>query len=157
FSLGNLQAYYVPIGSLDAKNLAITAFSTRRNESHPEEKQAFVQVANFTSEAQKPVVEIELDGSLLDAKEVSVPAGDSSGVVFPLANAPAGKLRARLKYDLDGHGQHDVLAQDDTAFAALNDVKPGRVLLVTPGNTTLQVALATTRSGRLANIDLKTP
>ena len=101
FSLGTLEPIYVPIGSLDAKNLAITAFSTRRSESKPEEKQAFVQVANFTQAAQKAVVELELDGSLLDAKEVEVPAGETSGVVLPLANAPAGKLTARLKYELD--------------------------------------------------------
>src|SRR5207302_308310 len=90
FSLGNLKAYYVPIGSLDAKNLAITAFSTRRSESKPEEKQAFVQVANFTEARQKIVVEIALDGALLDAKDVEVPAEETSGLAFPLANAPAG-------------------------------------------------------------------
>ncbi len=157
FSLGHLQAYYVPLGSMDARNLAITAFSTRRGETRPEEKQAFVQVANFTQEAQKPVVELELDGSLLDAKEVAVPAGEIGGVVFPLATAPAGKLTARLRYDLDTPDKRDALQQDDVAYAPINDAKPGRVLLVTPGNVALQVALATTRSGRLANIELKTP
>ena len=88
---------YVPIGSLEAKNLAITAFSTRRSEAKPEERQAFVQVANFTDEPQKAVVELQLDGKFLDAKEVEVPAGESSGVVFPLADAPAGKLTARVE------------------------------------------------------------
>jgi hypothetical protein len=158
FSLGsNLKAIYVPIGSLDAKNLAITAFTTRRSESKPEEKQAFVQMANYTPAAQKVVVEVELDGSLLDAKEVSMPAGEMSGVVFPLANAPAGKLAARLKYELDSPNKRDVLEQDDVGYAALNDAKPGRVLVVTPANVALQVALATQRAGRLANIQLKTP
>ena len=38
FSLGNLTPFYVPIGSLDAKNLAITAFSTRRSEEHRDEE-----------------------------------------------------------------------------------------------------------------------
>src|SRR3954468_23372660 len=63
FSLGNLKPFYVPIGSFEAQNLAVTGFTTRRDESKPEEKQAFVQVGNFTSAAQKPVVEVELDGS----------------------------------------------------------------------------------------------
>ena len=54
FALGNLRGanpenpedppIYVPIGSLEAQNLAITAFSTRRGEARPEERQAFVQV-----------------------------------------------------------------------------------------------------------------
>ena len=113
FSLGNLKPFYVPIGSLEAKNLAITAFSTRRSEAKPEERQAFVQVANFTEAAQKVVVELQLDGSFLDAKEVEVPAGESSGVVFPLADAPAGKLTAQLKYELDTPTKRDALAQDD--------------------------------------------
>src|SRR3954462_1976270 len=91
FSLGqNLKPFYVPIGTFEAQNLAITGFSTRRDESRPEEKQAFVQEANFTSEAQKPMVEVEQSGSFLDAKKANVPAGEMSGVVFPLANAPVG-------------------------------------------------------------------
>jgi hypothetical protein len=157
FSLGTLDPIYVPIGSFDVKNLAITAFSTRRSESKPEEKQAFVQVANFTQAAQKAIVELELDGSLLDAKEVQVPAGETSGVALPLANAPAGKLTARLKYELDTPSKRDALVQDDVGFAAINDAKPGRVLVVTPGNVALQVALATQRSGRLANIQFQNP
>jgi hypothetical protein len=157
FALGNLKANYVPIGSLDAKNLAVTALSTRRSESKPEEKQAFVQVANFTDAAQKPTVELELDGELIDAKEVDVPAGESSGLVFPLEHAAAGKLTARLKYELDTPSKRDALEQDDVGFAPVNDAKPGRVLVVTPGNVALQVALATQRSGKLANIEIKTP
>src|SRR6476659_4542350 len=157
FSLGTLEQIYVPIGSFDAKNLAITAFSTRRSESKPEEKQAFVKVANFTQAAQKAVVELELDGSLLDPKEVDVPAGETSGVVLPLANAPAGELTARLKCELDTPSKRDVFEQDDVGYAAINDAKPGRVLVVTPGNVALQIALATQRSGRLANIQFQAP
>src|SRR6185503_9764950 len=103
------------------------------------------------------IVELELDGSLLDAKEVDMPAGESNGVVLPLANAPAGKLTARLKYELDTQSKRDALEQDDVGYAAINDAKPGRVLVVTPGNVALQAALATLRSGRLANIQLQAP
>jgi hypothetical protein len=157
FSLGNLKPVYVPIGSLEAKNLAITAVATRRSESKPEERQAFVQVANFTGEPQKTVVEIVHDGHFLDAKEVEVPGGESSGLVFPLANAPAGKLTAKLKYDLGEGVTHDALAQDDLGYAALNDAKPGRVLVITPGNLALEVSLATKRAGRLGEIQIKAP
>jgi hypothetical protein len=157
FSLGNLKPFYIPIGSFEAKNLAITAFSTRRSDAKPEERQAFVQVANFTEAAQSAVVEIQLDGEFLDAKQVEVPPGESSGVVFPLADAPAGKLTARLKYEMDTPTKRDASDQDDTGFAALNDAKPGKVLIVTPGNVALEVALATERAGRLANVEFKTP
>jgi hypothetical protein len=157
FSLGNLKPYYIPLGSIEAKNLAITTFSTRRSDARPEERQAFVQVSNFTDTAQKATVQLELDGSFLDAKEVQVTAGEASGVVFPLADAPAGKLTARLKYELDTPTKRDVLEQDDVGYAALNDAKPGRVLVVTPGDVALEVVLATQRAGKLANIELKKP
>jgi hypothetical protein len=157
FSLGNLKPVYVPIGSLEAENLAITTLSTRRSEARPEERQAFAQVTNFTDEPQSAIVELELDGAFLDAQELEVPAGQSSGVVFPLADAPAGALTARLKYTLGSSSQHDALRLDDVAYAALNDATPGRVLVVTPGNTALEVALATKEAGQLADIRLATP
>jgi hypothetical protein len=157
FALGNLKPLYVPIGSLDAQNLAITAFTTRRSEASPDERQAFVQVANFSPEQISVTVELQLDGQFLDARQVNVPAGESSGLVFDLADAPAGKLTARLKYELGAPAQHDVLEQDDIAYAALNDARPGRVLVVTPGNVALEVALATERAARLARIEFNSP
>jgi hypothetical protein len=156
FSLGNLEARYVPIGSFDAENLAITAVATRRSDAKPEERQAFVQVTNFTDEPESTVVEISLDGHFLDAKEVEVPAGESVGVVFPLADA-TGKLTANLKYDLGDGVTRDALAQDDIGYAALNDAKPGHVLAVTPGNVALELSLATKRAGRLGDIQIKAP
>lgn len=157
FALGNLKPFYIPIGSLDAQNLAITAFSTRRSEARPEQRQAFVQVTNFTDATQSTVIELQLDGEFLDAKQVEVPAGESSGVAFPLVDARAGKLSARLKYELSTPTKHDVLEQDDVGYAALNESDPGKVLVVTPGNTALEITLATERAGRLAEINLKTP
>jgi hypothetical protein len=167
FSLGNLRGLnpddpedppvYVPIGSFEAKNLAITNFTTRRSETKPEERQAFVQVTNFTDSPQAVDVEIQLDGKFLDAKQVEIKPGESSGAVFPLADAPAGKLTATLKYQVDTPTKLDALRQDDTGFAALNDAKPGRVLVVTPGNVALETALATERMGKLGSIEFKTP
>ena len=161
FSLGNLKPVYVPIGSFDAANLAITTLATRRNESRPEEQQAFVQVANFTDKPQKATVELSLDGQFLDAREVEIPAGESAGAVFPLENRPAGGLTARLKYQLDyqsgGGGSHDALAQDDVAYAALGDAAHGKVLVVTPGDVALEVAIQTEEAKRLADVRIAPP
>jgi hypothetical protein len=157
FSLGNLQPVYVPIGSFEAENLAITAFATRRNESQPEQRQAFVQVANFTASPQKAIVELTLNGQFLDARAVEVPPGESAGTVFPLAGVREGGLTARLKYELDSGKPKDALAQDDVGFAALNDLATGKVLVVTPGNMALEIALATERAGRLADIRIAKP
>ncbi|MCI0491725.1 MAG: BatA and WFA domain-containing protein [Planctomycetes bacterium] len=157
FSLGNLKPVYVPVGSLDARNLAITAFTTRRSDIRPEERQAFAQVANFTEEPRAVIVEVQLDGEFLDAKQVDVPAGETSGILFPLADAPAGALTATLKYELDGESTRDALRQDDLGYAALNNATPGKVLVVTPGNVGLEVALGTERAGRLADIEFQQP
>lgn len=156
FSLGNLTAIYAPVGSLSAENLAITALATRRGDVRPEERQAFVQVANLTGTDQSVEVVLTLDNQFLDAQGIDVPAGVTNGAVFPLANAPAGALRARLRYEL-GTGPTDALPLDDNAYAALNDALTGRVLVVTPGNPLLETALATERSGRLSQIELQTP
>jgi hypothetical protein len=157
FSLGNLNPFYVPVGTFEAENLALATFSTRRSETHPEQRQAFVQVANYSDAEQSVVVEIEHDGHFLDAREAQVPAGETSGIVFPLADAPAGPLVARLKYKLVTPTGRDVFQQDDVAYAALNDAKPGRVLVVSPGNKALEVALGTQRAARLGIIQLATP
>jgi hypothetical protein len=157
FSLGNLKPVYVPFGSFDAENVAITAFSTRRSESKPEERQAFAQVTNYTEEPRKVTVQVLLDGNFFDAKDVDIPAGESAGVAFALTNSQPGELTAELKGSAESASMRDVLAQDDSGYAALNDAKPGRVLVVTPGNVALEVALATERAGKLGNIEFKTP
>ncbi|MEM6330882.1 MAG: BatA and WFA domain-containing protein [Planctomycetota bacterium] len=156
FALGELSPIYVAVGAADAGNLAVTAFNTRRNPARPEEKQAFVQVANFTEQAQDVVVELLLDGRFLDARSAQAPAGGSASYTFPLGAAPAGKLEARIDADsLAAAG--DRLAEDNNAFAAIDDVDPGRVLLVTPGNVVVETALSTARAGRLGGIEQVRP
>ena len=160
FSLGNLRPQFLPIGSFEGQNLAITAFNTRRNEERPELQQAFVQVANFSEQEQKTVVEIKLDKQLLDAAELTIPANGIASATFQLAGESEGALVAKL--DIPAEFQ-DRLALDNEAYAILSQRSDGRVLLVTPGNTTLEAALATKRGNRLAKIEkvapevLKTP
>ena len=154
FSLGNLQAKYLPIGSVEANNLAITAFNTRRNDSRPEDRQAFVQVANFSEAPQTGTVQLFLDGQLRDAAEVAVPAGDVVGTTFNLGDAPTGKLEARLDPPAD---LKDRLKLDNRGYAVLDPQKQTRVLLVTPGNNALELALTTGRAKRLGKVDKISP
>jgi hypothetical protein len=154
--LGDLRPVYVPVGSFDAPNLAITAVSARRNADRPEQQQLFVQIANFTSESQKATVEVSLDGRFLDAAEVEVSAGEAAGVVFPLADGAICEVTARLSYRLDG-ASRDSLRQDDVGYAALNDVGAGRVLVASPGDAPLELALSTARAKRMARVDFVSP
>ncbi|QDU57699.1 vWA domain-containing protein [Aeoliella mucimassa] len=157
FSLGNLQPqFFVPLGTREANNLAITAFSTRRSESRPDERQAFIQVSNFSTDEQTSVVELSHNGTFLDAQEVTVPSGEARGVTFALAGVESGKLEAKLS-STALKAMSDALAIDNKAYAAVNDTSAGRVLLVTPGNKVLMTALSTERIKRYADVEIATP
>jgi len=154
FSLGNLRPRFLPIGSFTSQNLAITAFNARRNEERPELLQAFVQVANFSEQSQTAVIELTLNDRLLDAAELKVPAGSAASSTFNLSGESEGILRSQL--DLPNTFA-DALALDNRAHVVLTKNSNGRVLLVTPGNTTLESALSTTRANRLAKVDKLSP
>lgn len=154
FSMGNLQPKYLPIGSFDANNLAITAFNTRRNDARPEDRQAFVQVSNLSDEPQTSTVELYHDGQLLDAAEVTIPDGDVTGVTFNLGAAATGKLEARLTPPAE---LNDRLPIDNRGYAVLDPQKQSRILLVTPGNNALQLALTTGRAQRLGKVEVVSP
>ncbi|RIK87949.1 MAG: hypothetical protein DCC67_01150, partial [Planctomycetota bacterium] len=154
FSLGNLRPKYLPIGSFDANNLAVTALNTRRNENRPEQRQAFVQVANFSDAERTATVELYLDGRLLDAAELKIAAGDAAGTTFNLLEASAGRLEARLAPAPDAG---DRLALDNVAYAVLDPPRQARVLLATPGNTPLELALTTQRAERFGKVEKIAP
>jgi len=154
FSLGNLRPKYLPLGTFEANNLAITAFNTRRNDSRPELRQAFVQVANFSDSEQTVAVELFLNGQLLDAVEIKTPAGDVVGTTFNLGDVATGRLEARLDPPEDFG---DRLKLDDVAYAVLDPQKQTRVLLVTPGNRALELALSTQRTRRLGKVEKVAP
>lgn len=158
FSLGNLKPqFYIPLGQRDSANLAITAFSTRRSENNPEQRQAFTQVSNFSESDRTAVVELEHDGGFLDAEEIEVPAGEARGVTFSVSQVSAGKLTAKLT-EKSGEGESaDALAIDNRAYAAVNDSASGRVLLVTPGNKLLATVFDTERIKRYAEVEQAEP
>ena len=85
FSPGNLDPKYIPIGTgAGAANIAIVAFSTERNAEKPDQLQAFGRLENYGLEDVKLDVSLFLNGELLDASNVSVPAQGSAGVQFSL-------------------------------------------------------------------------
>ena len=154
FSLGNLNPLFLPIGTFEAANLAITAFNTRRVEDRPDQQQAFVQVANFSNEDRTVVVELYLDDNLVDAANLKLSAGGVGSTNFTLAQEAAGELRAQL--DIPA-GFEDMLAADNKAYCALENRSDGRVLLVTPRNNHLERALSTERADRFAKVEKIAP
>ncbi|TWT99423.1 hypothetical protein Pla108_03600 [Botrimarina colliarenosi] len=160
FALGNLDPIYVPLGSGKTNNLAITALETRRSESELGQLQAFVQAANYGAEPVDAIVEVRRGERLVDARRLSIPAGETAGATLAIgeANSAAGEgaLEARLSRETL-EGANDRLEVDDVAFAAINDNKASRVLLVTSGNIAVEQALTTGRVDRLGEVTIEPP
>ncbi|REK17526.1 MAG: VWA domain-containing protein [Planctomycetota bacterium] len=150
FRLGNLQPVYVPIGSPAPANVGITAFNTRRREDDSQHVQAFGRLQNFGPADLKADVELYHDDALLDSTEVELDAGGSGGVVFDLGELPTGTLRLQA-------GSGGALALDDQAWGAVEPPSRARVLLVTPGNDALELALATESALELAEFEVTSP
>jgi hypothetical protein len=150
FSLGALKPVFVPMGDPSAGNMAIVAFSVRRNEDRPDRLQAFGRVENFGGEEGRTTAELYLDGALIDASQIAVKARDSTGVAFDLTDRESGVLELRLS-------QKDPLEADNHAWAVINQPKPAKVLFVTTGNEPWEKALATEGATKIAEVRLAKP
>jgi hypothetical protein len=150
FSLGNLTPKFIPIGSPDPQNVAIVALSAERNPERPDQMQAFARLENSGSRDAHGTASLYLNDSLIDAANVHVPAGEAAGVQFTLGQQDRGVLR------LDWE-EPDDLSLDNTAHAPLNPAREARVLLVTPGNDALQIALATDEVFTTASVAVADP
>ncbi len=160
FVLGRLRPVYVPIGAAGTQNLAITALQTRRNDLQPGQSQAYVQAANYSDQRAEAVIVLRRGGRLVDARKIAIPAGEAAGATLPIGDTvPAdgeGVLEARIASE-SLEMLRDRLAIDDVAYAALNDVQPSRVLLVTSGNVAVEQALTTGRADRSGEVTVEPP
>ena len=150
FNLGNLIPTYVGIGSSDPQNLAITAFSAERNLENPRQVQAFATVVNLGSQTVETSATLSLDGEFLDATSVSLAAGDQTGVSFSIESDEAVQLK--LKLDAE-----DDLSTDNIAFAGLSPLRNVNVLVVTPGNTPLELGLQTNKAAKICASEFVSP
>jgi len=150
FSLGNLKPIFVPIGTASAANVGIEAFSVGRSETRRDQLQAFARLENFGTASASVMVELFLDGRLQNADRFEIAAGESHGVAFPLGDVESGALRLKATT-----GDH--LAVDDEAFAVITPPRRAKVLLVTPGNEPLALALQTKSVAEIAEVQLESP
>ena len=121
------------IGSTDA-NQAIAALSALRR-SGGAQLDLFVAVSNPSEAEAVRRLEIHADGALVDARELTIPAGERSEALITTVPAAARTIEARLAGE-------DALATDDRAFAVVAGQGTTRALLVSDGNSYLENALA---------------
>ncbi|WP_442511060.1 vWA domain-containing protein [Novipirellula sp. SH528] len=150
FDLGNLTPTYIPIGSGDVTNLAITAFSAERNIEKPEQVQIFATILNLGTDQASATATLTLDDELLDASSVDLPVGEQAGLSFSIESEEA--ISLKLALDIK-----DDLAVDNVAYAALTPMRNVSVLVVTPGNTPLEIALSTSKAGKICQSEFVPP
>ncbi len=148
--LGNLTAEYIPIGTAEANNLAILAFTVERNLEKGGRIEAFARVQNFGNSAASARVSLSLDGMLIDASDVEIDSLSSTGVSFELGEVNEGKLQLELEVD-------DDLEFDNVAFAGLDPPRQLEMLVVSDGNTALEAALATKQAQDLVAVRMLEP
>jgi len=150
FALGHLDPKFIPIGSPEAANVGIVAFSAQRSESSPDRLQAFARLENFGPSAAKVSADLYLDGRLVDADQIEVSPGEPQGVAFDITAVDAGILRLKIK-------AKDHLKLDDEAWLVLSPPRRAKVLLVTPGNEPLKMAMQTKSAREIAEVQIESP
>lgn len=129
---------YVPVGQ-GSDNRAILALAVRDGAQGP---QIFVRVANFDDEEATALVELEVDGQLFDARQLTLPPRSEEGLAVTGLPLDANQVTARL---IGG----DALLVDDVAWTVRATSQPVQVLFLSPGNVFLERAL-----GLLPNVEV---
>jgi hypothetical protein len=156
FKLGNLEPIYVKVAGDEQKNLAIGHFSTDVNPEKPGKIEAFARIENFSPDEATVEASLLLNGTLLDAQKITVPPrGErglpgASGAKFEMQEIESGIL----KLSIDAK---DNLPVDNAAYAVVNLPRPAKVLVITPGNDALELALGTDEAKKIADIFLSEP
>ncbi len=149
-ALDSLNLRYESVGGKTTKNLAIVAMSAQRIEPSNEDVELFATIANLGTEAASSSVSLSINGELADADQVSLEPGDETGVTFQLKSQPL--LRMALSID-----NSDDLLVDNRAFTALAPLRTVSVLLVTPDNKPLELALSTGEAAKLCVVEVVPP
>lgn len=117
-------------------NVGITSLAVRRMYQGAFHYQAFVSLVNHAAEAQRFRFLLDVDGSVIAERDVTLEPKVRRAMVVPFTHDGGGLVRARLGVD-------DDLAADNTAWAVLPPPRKIQVLLVSSGNLFLEKALRT--------------
>lgn len=130
---------YVAVGRA-ADNTAITALALRDT---PQGPQLFLGLANLGSKEAAGLLNIEIDGRPWDAREIRMAPGEEPTLTLPDLPLDTAQVTVTLKID-------DLLAADNTAWAARAPGAGAATLLVSNGNSFLEKALGLIPQVRLA-------
>lgn len=178
FQIGNLDPIFQKIGSETCGNVAIVAFSTGHHPDKPEKVEAFARIENFGFKPATMEASLFINGTLADAQKVSLPArqfkvgknAEGNEEILPQVPAVAGlkfELARTAELEKDGilrleikplgTDVEDYLPADNKAYAVVSAPRPAKVLLATPGNDALMLALSTSESQKIATLSIVEP
>ena len=163
FALGHLEPKFVPIGSPEARNVGITAFSVRRNEAKPDRLQAFARLENFGREPVSVSTELLLGRSFDRRRPGRTDSRREPGRFLRSGGGGVGRAETEVdrqecrsswtdKNCRSSWKAADHLALDDVAYAVISPPRRSRVLLVTPGDEPLRLALQTKEAAEIADV-----
>jgi len=127
-----------------ANNLGITTLDVRANPEDATKRAIYASVVNFSTNTLQTELELRFEDRLLEARPLSIPAGETSPQVFLASQSKDGVFTVHLT-------AKDDLAADNQASIVSQLPQPVKVLLVTRGNRFLEKAF-----GAAANVQLTT-
>ncbi len=145
FALGNLTPVYIAVGSPRPDNVGVMAFSVERNPAKPGQLEAFARFENSGEEEVSSDVTLSVDGRLADAGRLVLSKKSEGAIRFDLGNIEEGVLKIDWQ-------RSDQLNLDNSASVVFGIPRRARVLLVTPGNESLRLALSTPEARKIADV-----
>ena len=112
--------------------------------------QAFATVVNLGTEPIETTATLSMNGQFLDAETVAVEPGDQTGLSFTIESEEAATLEIKLD-------SKDHLLVDNVAYAGLTPLQSVSVLLVTDGNTPLELGLKTPKTSKICVSEVVSP
>ena len=131
-----------------ASNAAITAFDIRRDWRSQGRYEAYVEVANYSTEPKQVTLTVELGTTRIFERPISVNADEIVRQSLPFEAGEGGVVRAAI---VAGGG--DAVPQDDEAFAWVASARPSAVTLVTRRNPPLETLLSFDGTVRVNRIE----
>ena len=115
-------------------NLGIVSLDVKANPENPAQRAVFASVNNFSGVPVESLLELRLDGELVETKSISAGPTNTTPVVFLANQSQDGVFTVRLTQS------DDLLADNEASVVSLLP-EPVRVLLVSRGNRFLEKAI----------------
>lgn len=120
-------------------NVAITSFDVRKSQKN-DNYQAFVQVQNFGTKSVEIILELSINGEVIeeDLRLVELGPGGVQGIVFDQLVMESGIIKAHISIEQG----NDYLKTDNSSWFVISRTLKKKICLVTSGNFLLHKALS---------------